>query len=210
VDNGDGTITYTPDPGFSGTDSFTYQVCDPEAACDAATVTITVSSGNQPPVARNDRATTDEDTSVVVNALANDDDPDDGLDPTSVQITAAPANGSVSVNPATGAITYTPDPGFWGTDSYSYQVCDLSGACDTAVDTIRVRQAGSPSPTPTSGEPGSGGSLPGTGETVMPGAIGFLSLSALGLALLWLTRVRGKHRRSLRRRAFQAWRGLIP
>lgn len=41
VDNGDGTLIYTPDPGFTGVDAFTYTVCDPYGACDAATVTVT-------------------------------------------------------------------------------------------------------------------------------------------------------------------------
>ena len=42
VNNGDGTITYTPDPGFNGSDSFVYEICDTEPACDTAEVTIVV------------------------------------------------------------------------------------------------------------------------------------------------------------------------
>jgi hypothetical protein len=47
--NPDGTITYLPDPDFAGTDSFTYQACDPDGLCDTATVTITVSPASSPP-----------------------------------------------------------------------------------------------------------------------------------------------------------------
>ena len=46
-------------------------------------------------------------------------------------VTGGPANGSTSVN-LDGAIDYTPDPDFFGTDSFTYEVCDLAGDCDTA------------------------------------------------------------------------------
>ncbi len=58
--NPDGTYTYTPVTGYTGTDSFIYQVCDNATppACDQATVTITVipipGTANDPPVAVND------------------------------------------------------------------------------------------------------------------------------------------------------------
>jgi hypothetical protein len=42
VNNGDGTFTYTPDPGYVGPDSFVYEICDTDPLCDTATVTITV------------------------------------------------------------------------------------------------------------------------------------------------------------------------
>ena len=51
--NGDGTITYTPDPDFFGTDTFTYQICDDDATdqqCATAIVTITVTAIDDPPV----------------------------------------------------------------------------------------------------------------------------------------------------------------
>ncbi len=38
--NADGSFTYTPNPGFSGQDLFTYRLCDPSSACDEATVTL--------------------------------------------------------------------------------------------------------------------------------------------------------------------------
>ena len=48
---GDGALNYTPDTDYHGEDSFTYQACDPTAACATATVTLTVTSVNDPPVA---------------------------------------------------------------------------------------------------------------------------------------------------------------
>jgi uncharacterized protein YjiK len=45
TDNGDGTITYAPDAGFSGSDEFVYEICDTDGLCSTATVTVTVSAG---------------------------------------------------------------------------------------------------------------------------------------------------------------------
>jgi gliding motility-associated-like protein len=151
INNTTGEITYTPDPGFNGTDTFDYVVCDSgnplPALCDTATVTITVNPVNDQPVAVDDADTTDEDTPITVNVVANDDDPNDPLgniDPATVDTIpgSGPANGSVTINNTTGEITYTPDPGFHGTDTFDYVVCDdgnpLPAQCDTATVTITV------------------------------------------------------------------------
>ena len=146
--NPDGSIDYTPDPDFSGSDSFTYEVCDTTPlpvgpGCDTATVTITVNPVNDPPVAVNDSDSVDEDSTVTVDVLGNDSDVDDGLDPSSVSVTSGPSNGSVSVN-LDGSIDYTPDPDFSGTDSFRYEVCDLAGDCDTARVDITVNEVNDP------------------------------------------------------------------
>jgi cysteine-rich repeat protein len=93
---------------------------------------------NNPPIAVDDFETTDQDTPVEVDVLANDSDPDGNLDPTSVVVTSPPSNGTYSVNGTTGAITYTPNAGFTGVDTLEYEVCDTLGLCDTALVTIYV------------------------------------------------------------------------
>ena len=143
-----GVVTYTPDPNFHGTDSFDYVVCDvlvPSqngmgVMCDTATVTITVNPVNDGPIAVNDVVNTDEDIAIVVDVLANDSDPDGVLDPSSVMVTVGPLNGTVSVNPTTGEVTYTPNPNFHGTDSFGYVVCDngTPPLCDNAMVMITV------------------------------------------------------------------------
>ncbi len=135
--NPDGSIDYTPDPDFSGSDSFTYEVCDLAGLCDTATVDITVNEVNDGPDAANDSDSVNEDSSVTIDVLGNDSDPDDGLDPASVAVIGSPTNGSTSVNPD-GSIDYTPDPDFFGTDSFTYEVCDFAGDCDTATVDITV------------------------------------------------------------------------
>ncbi len=60
--------------------------------------------------------------------LANDTDPDGSLDPATVNIGSGPANGSLSVHPVTGVVTYTPDANYAGADSFTYTVRDNDGA----------------------------------------------------------------------------------
>ncbi|MDU8913718.1 Ig-like domain-containing protein, partial [Aestuariicoccus sp. MJ-SS9] len=85
--NGDGTVTYTPDPNYFGTDSFTYTIEDEAGATSSATVSLTVTPVNDPPVAIDDAVTTDEDSAVVVNVQANDSDVDLGDTLTTVAVT---------------------------------------------------------------------------------------------------------------------------
>ena len=130
-----GTLTYTPNAEFSGTDSFVYEVCDVRNACQTATVNITVNPINDTPVALDDSAATDEDISVAILILDNDVDVDgDNLTPT---ITGAPSLGTANVN-ANGSVTYIPDNNVSGTDTFEYTVCDPSNACDTATVTVVI------------------------------------------------------------------------
>lgn len=71
-----GSFTYTPGPNWFGEDSFTYEVSDGELT-DTATAYITVESVNDAPVAIDDYVETEEDTSVIIDLLANDHDVED-------------------------------------------------------------------------------------------------------------------------------------
>jgi len=139
VDPATGVVTYTPDPGMCGSDNFTYTVDDFEGATsNVATVTIDIVC-NEPPEAHADFANTDENTSIGINAIANDTDSDGTIDPSSVTITAVPEYGELSVHPSTGVVTYTPDPGACGVDSFRYTVDDDDGATSNeATVTIDV------------------------------------------------------------------------
>ncbi|SEC55837.1 VCBS repeat-containing protein [Tenacibaculum sp. MAR_2009_124] len=144
--NADGSYTYTPNAGFTGEDSFTYQVCDDgnPQACDEGQVFIEVldsgTAANEAPIANADTATTEEGTTLTGNVVSNDFDPDG--DPLTVNTTPVTdvTNGTLTLN-ADGTFTYVPDAGFTGTDSFTYQVCDNAtptAACDTAVVEIMV------------------------------------------------------------------------
>ncbi len=135
VNNGDGTVTYTADAAFLGTDTFTYTASDGNGGTDTATVTVTVAILNNPPVAHDDSATTNEDTAVTIDVIANDSDPDS--DPISVSSVTDAADGSVLDN-GDGTITYTPDPNFNGSDAFTYTLSDGNGGTDTANVSVQV------------------------------------------------------------------------
>jgi immune inhibitor A len=137
--NADGTVTYTPNAGFRGSDSFTYAVSDGNGNESTATVTVSViERPNRAPTAMADSATTQEDEAVTVNVVANDTDPDG--DPLALTGVTQPANGSAAANPG-GTVTYTPRSGFVGTDTFSYTVSDGRGGTSTASVTITVTEA---------------------------------------------------------------------
>lgn len=142
--NPDGTFDYVPNPGFTGNDVFTYELCDDgvPVLCDIADVTIVVvpdNPGNEPPVALDDEEQTNQDVPVSGTVILNDGDPDgDPLTVTTPHL-SGPSNGSVVLQPD-GDFTYTPDPGFTGTDEFVYSVCDngTPALCDEATVTITV------------------------------------------------------------------------
>jgi hypothetical protein len=131
--NADGTVTYTPNEDFNGTDSFTYTVTT--AAGDTETATVNVTVG---PIvdAVNDTITTDEDTANSINVLDNDT-----FGPNAT-VTAATdgTNGTVTFN-ADGTVTYTPNGGFYGSDSFSYTVTTAAGNTETALVNVSVNAA---------------------------------------------------------------------
>ncbi|MFL7790658.1 MAG: Calx-beta domain-containing protein [Anaerolineae bacterium] len=141
------TVTYTPTLNFNGQDVFTYTISD-GALTDTATVTVTVTAVNDPPVAVNDSGsgfTTDEDTAFITgNVLANDSDPD-ASDTLSVSgLDTSGTLGSVANN-GDGTFDYDPDDQFeylaageQATDTLTYTVSDGNGGTDTAVVTITI------------------------------------------------------------------------
>jgi PKD repeat protein len=137
-----GDITYTPDDDYYGSDYFTYTVDDNDGdTSNQATVDVTVTSVNDPPVAVDDTAITSENQSVLIDVLANDFDIDNEIDETSVEIIDDVDHGSTSVNPNNGVVTYTPDSDFHGIDSFTYTVKDDDGA-ESNEATVNITVAG--------------------------------------------------------------------
>src|SRR5207248_1985495 len=137
-------FTYTPAANFNGTDSFTYKASDGTDDSNVATVTITVTAVNDPPVAVDDTATTPEDTALTLSQpdlKTNDTDVDNTNAELPVTAVTQGADGTVTFT-ATG-VTYTPNANFTGTDSFTYTVADdgtTNGVADpkTAIATIHV------------------------------------------------------------------------
>lgn len=137
-----GSVVYTPNANFNGSDSFTYTVSD-GTLTDTATVNITVTAVNDPPVAADDTITTAEETaSVSVDLLANDNDGDPELTQTlSITGNTNPTNGTLSFTG--GSVIYTPNANFAGTDSFTYTLSD-GALTDTATVTITVSPVNDP------------------------------------------------------------------
>ena len=134
--NANGAFTYTPVANYNGPDQFSYKANDGTADSNVATVTITVTAVNDPPVATNDSYTTPEDAALIVAAtgvFANDSDVDG--DPLTAALVSGPTHGSLALN-ANGAFTYTPVANYNGPDSFSYKVND--GAADSNVATVAI------------------------------------------------------------------------
>lgn len=133
-----GQIIYTPNANYHGNDTIIYRVCDCNIGstnCSVSSVFITVNPTNDAPVAVTDFTTILEEQTVVVNVIANDYDIDGGtLNIISAGI--APINGEAIIL-GNNNISYTPDPNFFGIDSFPYQLCDnglgsSASLCDTA------------------------------------------------------------------------------
>jgi len=131
-----GAIVYTPKPNFHGTDTFNYTITD-GTATDSATVTVTVTPVNDAPVAKPDTATTAPGTAVVIDVLANDKDVDG--DTLAVVLVAQPSNGTAVVVSATQKVTYTPNVGFTGTDTFTYYATDGALNSETVTVTVQVK-----------------------------------------------------------------------
>ncbi|MGB8375473.1 MAG: endonuclease [Salegentibacter sp.] len=138
-DNRDGTYTYTPAAKFTGEDSFDYTICVPgdNTRCSTATVTVSVNDGGSPQ-ANDDTITTVQSVSVVLDGLLENDSAVDGAAITSIDDSAT--TGAVELN-EDGTVSYTPQDGFNGNDSFIYSLCDNDepeATCSTATVTVRV------------------------------------------------------------------------
>lgn len=136
TDNGDGTVTYTPNPNANGVDEFTYTISDGKGGMDSAKVTVTVTAVPDDPVAVDDSAATEPETPVTIEVLFNDFDVDG--DALSVVSVTAPGSGTAIIN-ADDTITYTPDAGFEGPDSFVYTIDDGTGRTDSATVSVDVK-----------------------------------------------------------------------
>ncbi|QZZ21474.1 tandem-95 repeat protein [Leptothermofonsia sichuanensis E412] len=134
-----GSFTYTPNPGFSGIDTFTYRASDGIATSNLATVTINVTvPANNPPIASPDIFSLNEDTTRTGNVLANDTDAEDGI-PQTAQLISGPSNAANFTLNSDGSFTYTPIANYNGIDLFTYIARDSAGAAsNTATVTLSI------------------------------------------------------------------------
>ena len=135
-------IIYTPTGNETGSDEFSYVICDNGTPILCDTTTVTVNINNQAPNAVDDRDTTLSNQSIIIAVQGNDTDPENGTLTTALAVNNGPSNGMVSI--VGNNIQYTPDTDFMGNDSFEYIVCDdgTPNKCDTAkVDVVVLNQA---------------------------------------------------------------------
>jgi hypothetical protein len=128
----DGSFGYSPDPDFNGIDSFTYKANDGSSDSNVATVTITVDSIDDEPIAVDDSVTLETEEPVDIDVLANDIGLGDG--PVVVTIETLPLYGEVEV--VENRIRYTPSGPLTGADTFTYTVTDADGDFSTATVTV--------------------------------------------------------------------------
>jgi VCBS repeat-containing protein len=151
VVNSDGSYTYTPNPDFNSSDSFSFVANDGAVNSAPAVVSITVDAINDAPVAVDDSAGMQPDTTLVVNVLANDTDiENDVLSITNGSITT-PSAGSISGSDLTaGTITFDATGVDDGTNvTFTYTAFD--GLLSSAAATVTIQVTANPTPVASAG-----------------------------------------------------------
>ncbi len=127
-------VTYTPAANYVGPDSFTYSAGDAGGAVSMGTISITVLPVADLPTASPDSFSVVEDTSTLLDVLANDFDVDG--ETVSLVIAGVPAHGTTSV--VSGQVRYTPEANYFGPDTFTYVIADAGGSQGTGVVSITV------------------------------------------------------------------------
>jgi arylsulfatase A-like enzyme len=133
-----GIYTYTPNLGATGADSFTFTVTDAAGTTsDPATVSITINAG---PTANAQVVTTPQETPVVITLTGSDPE----MDALTYAVSSGPASGMLTGT--ADVLVYTPNPGFFGTDSFEFTVSDGSSTSESAQVEIEVNGAPTAAP----------------------------------------------------------------
>src|SRR5262249_55035119 len=139
--NASGSFTYTPAANYHGPDSFTYKANDGTADSNVATVSITVTSVNDAPVANDFETTVSRSvqSSFTFSWQPHASDADGNLPKTGSIVVLQPLRGTL-VDNGDGTFTYTPfDDGFIGDDAFLFQVQDSGGLLsNVATVTIHI------------------------------------------------------------------------
>jgi MYXO-CTERM domain-containing protein len=123
-------LLYTPAPDYFGPDSFTFTVSDGQRTSDPATVSLTITSVNDAPVATARSLNGVEDTAIPLTLSGTDADGD----PLSFALASQPSHGTLTGTPPN--LTYTPTTSYHGSDSFTFTASD--GVLTSAPATVSV------------------------------------------------------------------------
>jgi hypothetical protein len=165
------SLTYTPNAGITGTDSFQFRVNDGQLNSAAATVSITITPPNTAPVATAQSVSVQSGQSLVITLSGTDADGD----ALTFSVVSGPAHGSLGGTAPT--LVYTPAGGFTGTDSFQFIAND--GRDPSTAATVAINVLAAPMVTVTASAPAGGGG----------GAMDLAGLLALALASFRCTRL---------------------
>ncbi|MDT0554269.1 Ig-like domain-containing protein, partial [Urechidicola vernalis] len=140
----DDLVDYEPKLDFFGTDTFDYKILDADGDDSVATVTVTVTSVNDVPMAVDDPnvVIVEDRINAVLYLLPNDDFGGDG--PGTFTLTSLPPNGTATIddqgntNVLDDVVVYSPTPDYNGSDSFTYTITDSDGDASTATVTIEL------------------------------------------------------------------------
>lgn len=127
------SITYTPNPNFNGSDSFSYNIGN-----KVVQVSVTVEAVNDVPEAVNDEITVMENRKVTINVLKNDIDLDN--DKIIIENVTKCSNGTITRND-NDSFTYEPNKGYSGKDKFTYTITDGIGGTSSATVSITITKS---------------------------------------------------------------------
>ncbi len=131
--NNDGTFTYTPNIGFSGTDSFDYQITDIDGETATASVMLNTLPGDNIPFAKNDTYEGLVANQILTASVATNDNLGDS--PSTYTILSTPSNNTFIFN-SDGSFSFSYDFISNSTTSFNYQITDADGDIDTGTATL--------------------------------------------------------------------------
>ncbi|MEZ4265923.1 MAG: tandem-95 repeat protein [Myxococcota bacterium] len=154
VRNPNGSVTFSPTLNYHGPASFTYTMKDLANVTSTATVNLTVTAVNDPPVAVNDSGNTYQSAPVDILVLGNDSDVDTAVDGDDLIVSAVtqPSGGTVIISADKKKVTFQRNGLFFGVTDFMYTVSDQKGGTDQATVTITVRACGDGVRTDSDGE----------------------------------------------------------
>jgi uncharacterized phosphosugar-binding protein len=139
-------LTFTPEANWSGVETFTYTMEDSAHIPSTASVTVTVTAQNDPPVAADDTASVLEDGSVNIPVLANDSDIDISRegDALSVYSYSGVDHGTVSIASDLKSLTFSPESNWVGVETFMYTIRDSVNSEASAQVTVTVTGVNDP------------------------------------------------------------------